>query len=635
MVANTDAGATYVARQNGYTSLRDEQRRQSAVLAKLRLATFLPAVVAVVWWLGFSGGIPAFAAGVLLLLAFGVLVLRHARVEERAAWFEALRLVNARGSARLARNWDALPPAPPLPAVDVSGHPYAIDLDVFGRASLFQWIGPAATEAGQLTLATWLLSGAAPAEINARQPAIAELASLDGWREELGAFGVLAAGERRDSIGTFLRWAESPGPALRGIRVIQAAVYVIVACLWILGGLHFSGVMPNGLWGIPLLTGLVLSFATVGPVSRAFDQAGAGERTLAQYAGIFGHVAAQPFKSPRLGAVQQRMTAEGRPAADAMRVLNRILSFADLRRGAAMLHFLIQALTLWDFHCLFALEGWRRGAGSRVRGWFKATGELDALSCLATIRHDNPHWCFPKLSSGSSDRVYRAVGLGHPLLPEDRRVANDVELGPPGTVLLVTGSNMSGKSTLLRAIGANAVLAQCGAPVCATSLQLPPCDVQTSIRIQDSLEHGVSYFMAALARLKGVVDAAEREPGDRALLYLLDEILQGTNSAERGIAVQAVARHLLDAGAIGAMTTHDLNLAGEEPLRSTAHLVHFTEIVDPDGTMRFDYRLRQGIATSRNALRLMQLIGIDISSSSVDALAFPLRSTPAEMEDRS
>jgi DNA mismatch repair ATPase MutS len=200
------------------------------------------------------------------------------------------------------------------------------------------------------------------------------------------------------------------------------------------------------------------------------------------------------------------------------------------------------------------------------------------------------------------------------LIPAERRVTNSVEVGPPGTLLLVTGSNMSGKSTLLRSIGLNAVLAQAGGPVCARSLRMPAADLQSSIRIQDSLELGLSYFMAALARLKGVVDAAERPRADRVLLYLLDEILQGTNSAERGIAVQGVARHLLAANAIGVMTTHDLNLAGEEPLRSSARLVHFTEIVDDNDAMRFDYRLRAGIATSRNALRLMKMIGIDLEA---------------------
>jgi DNA mismatch repair ATPase MutS len=208
--------------------------------------------------------------------------------------------------------------------------------------------------------------------------------------------------------------------------------------------------------------------------------------------------------------------------------------------------------------------------------------------------------------------VVSAETLGHPLIPDGRRVANSVTVGPPGTLLLVTGSNMSGKSTLLRSIGLNVVLAQAGSCVCASRLRLPTCDLQTSIRVQDSLELGLSYFMAALARLKGVVDAAEQKRGDRVLLYLLDEILQGTNSAERSIAVRAVTRHLLDAGAIGVMTTHDLNIAGEEPLKSSAVLVHFTETVDDRGTMVFDYRLREGLASSRNALRLMQAIGISL-----------------------
>jgi DNA mismatch repair ATPase MutS len=202
--------------------------------------------------------------------------------------------------------------------------------------------------------------------------------------------------------------------------------------------------------------------------------------------------------------------------------------------------------------------------------------------------------------------------VGHPLLPDDRRVSNDVDLGPPGSVLLITGSNMSGKSTLLRSIGLNIVLGQAGGPVCATQFIMPASDLQTSIRVQDSLELGLSYFMAALARLKGVVDAAEHERPGRVLVYLLDEILQGTNSVERSLAVRAVARHLLEAGAIGAMTTHDLALAEHEPLKSAARLVHFTETVDEHGAMRFDYRLQPGLATSRNALRLMQMIGIDV-----------------------
>ena len=230
--------------------------------------------------------------------------------------------------------------------------------------------------------------------------------------------------------------------------------------------------------------------------------------------------------------------------------------FGELRRGAAILHFPIQALTLWDFHVIFALERWRQASGPRVRGWLAALGELDALALLANARRDNPDWAVPEITETAGDR-----GRRHRPSAAFRTIAASPTIsrsGPPGTLVLITGSNMSGKSTLLRSIGLNIVLAQAGASVCARRMTLPACDLQTSLRVQDSLERGLSYFMAALARLKGVVDAAEHEREGRVLVYLLDEILQGTNSAERSIAVRAVARHLLDAGAIGAMTTHDL-----------------------------------------------------------------------------
>jgi hypothetical protein len=594
------------------------ERRRSATFSRLRLATFLAGVAALTWWLGFEGELAAAAVTVAVWILFGVLVVIHARIEARADWCDAMRVVNDRGLARIDRRWDDLPEATPPAGIDIGEHPYAVDLDVFGRASLFQWLGPAATSFGSPTLAGWLLTPADADEIRARQAAIAELAPLVEWRERFAAFGVLAGASRQESIDTFLRWADGSTPPLRAYGVVQAVVYLTVAALWIPLLLDLSGVLPNTVWAVPLLFGIALSFVTAGAVSHAFDRAGAGERTLRQYADVLAHIESQRFTSPRLAGILQRLTVNDghRTAPEAMRALNRILGFADLRRGAALLHFPIQAFTLWDFHWLFATERWRRSAGSRVEGWLAAAGELDALSCLAVIHHDNPGWAFPTLTV---ERVYEGEALGHPLLPSDRRVVNDVQVGPPGTVLLVTGSNMSGKSTLLRAIGLNAVLAEAGAPVCAAALRMPPCDIQTSIRIQDSLERGVSYFMAALARLKRVIDAAEGEAArpstGRVLFYLLDEILQGTNSAERGIAVQAVAGHLLDSGAIGAMTTHDLNLASEEPLRTHARLVHFTEIVDPDGAMRFDYQLREGLATSRNALRLMKLIGIDVSPS--------------------
>ena len=424
----------YAEREQQYARLRDEQRRKSAVLARLRLTTFLPAIATLVWWLGFYGGIPAFVLTVVLLLAFGALVVMHARVEERAERFEALRTVNVRGTARLKRDWDAPAVGAGADGTSTEGHPYAADLDVFGRASLFQWIGPGATEYGHRILATWLLSPASAPEITSRQAALAELAPLDGWREQLAAFGVLAAAQRPDSIAAFRRWAERPGPALRRLPIIRAAVYLIVVSLWIFGGLHFSGVMPNSLWGVPLLAGIALSFATAWAVTHAFDEAGAGERTLAQYASIFEHIDSQRFTSPRLEALQRSMSGNGRPAPLAMRSLNRILAFADLRRGAALLHFPIQALTLWDFHCLFALEAWRRDVGARVGTWLEG---CRGTGC-AFVPCDHSSRLSRLAQSGCDDRRDQALPgrrPGPPVAPGEparrqRRTARATRNGP-------------------------------------------------------------------------------------------------------------------------------------------------------------------------------------------------------------
>jgi DNA mismatch repair ATPase MutS len=251
-------------------------------------------------------------------------------------------------------------------------------------------------------------------------------------------------------------------------------------------------------------------------------------------------------------------------------------------------------------------------SGAHARDWLAALGEAEALSALATLAYDNPRWVIPELIEHGDARI-DARSLGHPLLSARMRVSNDIAVGPPGTFVLVTGSNMSGKSTLLRAIGTNVVLAQAGGPVCADEMQLTPVDVWTSIRIDDSLEAGVSLFMAELRRLKRIVDAARDPARPRPLLYLLDEILHGTNTAERRIAARRVVNHLVQAGAIGAVTTHDLTLAEDPSLDAAAQRVHFTERFETrDGVtaMTFDYRLRPGLATSANALKLLAMIGL-------------------------
>jgi hypothetical protein len=600
--------AEYTEKAGRYTRERQEAERQSRQMSTLRLATFLPAAALAVWLLSNGFSVAPTAVAAVLFLAFGALVVRQARIEERIAWLDALRVVNLRARARIERDWQVLPEVEPPPDAGLTHHPYALDLDLFGRASLYQWLGPAATPFGAGTLAAWLLTPAEPEEIVARQHAVAELSPASDWREQFAAHGILAGAAARAEVDALLNWAEGTHPLGTHAAAVSAAVYLITASITVLALLHALGAVTAAFWLLPVLAGVILSYVFASPVTTAFDRAGGGQRAFRRYAALFAHAEASPRRSARLAGIHARLAADGRVASRCLRRLNRILGFADLRRGAAIFHFIIHAVTLWDFHVLFALERWRRATGRQVREWLQALGELDALALLAAVSRDHTGWCTPEIVS---EPVLAATALGHPLLTADRGVPNDVRIGPPGTVLLITGSNMSGKSTLLRAVGLNTVLAQAGAAACAASFRIPPIDLQTSIRVQDSLELGLSYFMAALARLKGVVDAAEHEREGRVLLYLLDEILQGTNSAERAIAVRAVARHLIQAGAIGAMTTHDLTLASEEPLNTAASLVHFTETVDAAGVMRFDYRLRPGLATSRNAIRLMQMIGIE------------------------
>jgi ABC-type multidrug transport system fused ATPase/permease subunit len=607
----TAAAVPYLENARRHALSRATEARLSERISRLRLATFLVGAGILVWSL-WRGATPSpIAVSALFFVVFGIAVGWHARVEERIARHDAMRLVNLRALARGARDWSQLPETgmPSEIEAAVADHPFALDLDVFGRASLFQWLGPASTAGGRLQLARWLIEPASPHEVRERQQAVGRLAVEDDWRLEMAAHGVLAGAARQPDIDRFLAWAEGEDPFGRRAFALRAAVLLIVVTMWVAIALDATGVTTVALWPIPLVVGIVLSFATGEKVQAILDRAGGGQYALGRYAAMFEHAVRAPIDAPRLAALRERLSSHGATAPGCMRRLNRILGFGELRRGAAILHFPIQALTLWDFHVIFALDRWRRATGPRVRGWLAALGELDALALVASARRDNPGWAVPEITETPA---IEADGIGHPLLPDDRRVANDLTIGPPGTLVLITGSNMSGKSTLLRSIGLNIVLAQAGASVCARRMTLPACDLQTSLRVQDSLERGLSYFMAALARLKGVVDAAEHEREGRVLVYLLDEILQGTNSAERSIAVRAVARHLLDAGAIGAMTTHDLAVAGEEPLASSAQLLHFTETLDPDGTMRFDYTLRPGLATSRNALRLMQLIGIDL-----------------------
>jgi hypothetical protein len=599
--------AAYEEASARHRRLQDLQRRRARLVSYGRIVTFLAAAgCAALAWYRASG--LAGSAGGVLIAAFAVLVYVHARIDARERWHDALARLNGEGTARVGRKWDRLPDVPVAPP-DAS-HPYAEDLDLFGHASVFRLLGSVGSESGRRTLRAWLLAPAEPAVVSARQAAVRELATFGAFREEFAAMGRLVPAGAHD-LDAFFAWAATPG-WMHAARWLVPATVVLRTAILALLALHGAGLVDRPFWLYPLAAGILLNAVYGRRIHATYTRAFSREPLFQQHAGMFARLAALPVAAPHLVVLEQRLASSGLTAAKEMAALDRMKGWSDLR-FQALFHFPVNAVTLWDFFIIQSLERWQQRCGSHLQEWFEVLGEFDALSALATLAHDNPSWAFPSIRTGA-DRIV-ASGLGHPLLADDQRVVNDVEVGPPGTLLLVTGSNMSGKSTLLRSIGVNLVIAQAGGPVCAGFLSAPPLAVATSMRVQDSLEAGVSYFMAALQRLKLVVEAARRSPaGAPGLIYLLDEVLQGTNTAERQVAVRRILAHLLALPVLGVVTTHDLELAASPELREACRAVHFSEGVDAhegDVRLSFDYKIRPGVATSRNALKLLHLVGLD------------------------
>lgn len=549
----------------------------------------------------------AWTAMLGLLLASSVLLMLRDRREHERRRYEQLRKVNEQALARVARHWDEIS-APAVKAPPAFANTSA-DLEIFGQASLFQLVTAAESTSGVAELRAWLSAPAAPEVAVERQQAVAALAPQLDQRQEFQVCGRLLA-QCLVPPADFLHWAESERPAFGSAVIGLARLSALTAAL-LIAGLVF-GLLSAELGGTALaaLVCANVLFTAIfgGRVYAALSAVASGAAEARLNHGLYRLAAG----FPREGAILIRIGLQLDDAIEQMARLERLVALAGLRRWL-LLYFPLEFLFLWDFHVVALLERWRAEAGRRYRGWFDCVGELEALCSLAALAHDNPEWCFPQFETGA--RTIEAQELGHPLIAAGIRVANDVAVGPPGEMLMVTGSNMSGKSTLLRSIGVNLVLAQAGGPVCARRMSLPPVELATVMRVSDSLERGVSLFMAELGRLKLVVERAHadaRRP-ERQLCYLLDEILHGTNTAERHLAAVRILHRLATAGAIGAVSTHDLDLCRAPELADRCQNVHFQETISQHGDrveMTFDYRLRPGIAQTTNVRFLLDAVGL-------------------------
>ena len=579
-------------------------------LGNAKVAVFIGTLIYWAWTLGGGSQSWIYLVAVSLFIALSIwheLVLRAmARANAAVAFYRD-------GAARIEDRW--MRDEPSGQQFRNPDHPYADDLDVFGPRSLFQLLTLCRTPMGDARLAGWLLEAAPLPVIRERQARVGALRARLDLRERIAI--VNAATRRFMHPDQLITWAETPPslPPLRPVVVTMALLFVAAFVVFLYGG--------SGWWaaGVAAINGVLLAilFKRAHPIAEELSSAtqSAGLELLSN---VINEIEREPFDEPALIALAARLKGDsGDAASRGMARLARVSDWADSLHNAYVrlgeLPFLV------TLQIAYAAESWRRRYGARVRDWADAIGEMEALSSLAGYAYEHPQDPFAELSE-DTEPLFEATEISHPLIPAAEAVSNSFTLGGPRTqdpgpktqdpgprTLIVSGSNMSGKSTLLRTTGINAILAFAGAPVRAQRLRLTQLQVGTCLRHTDSLQEHRSGFYTEALRLRRIADLLA---GPVPLLFLFDELLSGTNSKDRRIAAEGVIRMMLSSGAVGMVTTHDLSLTEIASIFPGAVTnVHLQDHVQ-DGKMAFDYKLRDGVITHSNALELMRMIGLDV-----------------------
>jgi len=575
------------------TAVAQEQKKLDQI-GILRL-WFVVAAVAVIWFAVAHGGnlalwgLPALAILVALFVVGDRFDGRVKRRTRAVTYYErALNRACIRRNEAGETGERFLDPA----------HPYALDLDLFGKHSLFQFLSVCRTRAGENLLASWLLSPAPPHEIRARHEAAKDLKPRLDLREDLAVLGEdFRGGGHPEALE---RWAAADAiripPALRHVAAFFSAMGLAALGAWTYS--QFEDYRPRlAMIIVGIIEGAIF-FRWRNVVSNIAHAAEEPGRNLALLRDVLARIERESFTAPRLVQLHRALTAPA-PASVAVAQITRLVELLESRDNWLVRVF--GPLVLWTTQVSFRTEMWRQKHGPDVKRWLDAVAEFEALSSLACLHYEQPDHVFPELVPAEMTIKCRAVR--HPLLVEC--VANDVELSTSRQLLVVSGSNMSGKSTLLRTVGTNTVLALAGAPVRAESLRLCPLNIGASIRTSDSLDGGISRFYAEILRIRQILELTP------PALFLLDELLAGTNSHDRKIGAEAILRALVQRGSMGLATTHDLALSAIGQELSQSSNVHFEDYV-ADGKIHFDYLMRPGVVTRSNALELMRSIGLPV-----------------------
>jgi MutS domain V len=591
----TDPRAEYERRLSDWRARISDLDRRHFLISNARLA--LAVIGAILLWQAFVRVRISPWWPVADAVVFAVLAVHHALLLQRRDRARRAEAVYARGLDRLADRWAG---AGRDGARFLDGHPYARDLDLFGRASLFERLNTARTEAGEVTLAEWLRTGASADEVRARQQSVEELQPRLDFREDVA---VLASESPVSRTGALATWAASPPahfPDLLRIGLAAAAAFTLALAVLA----YLEVVAPEWLaaW-IVVETSIAAIWRH--PFHHVLHAIETPERDLGLVSALLARVEREHFASPRLAALRATLVAGGTPPSRLIARLRTLVSWADSTHN--LLFAPIAYALLVKPQVAVAIDRWHRAHGPAIADWLRVVGDVEALSALGTYAYERPRDTFPEVVDVGP--LFDGDAVGHPLIADAVSVSNDVRLGGAHPrAFVVSGSNMSGKSTLLRTVGVNVVLALAGGPVRAARLRVSPLIVGATLRIEDSLQEGHSRFFTEILRIRRIVEDAR---GPVPLLFLLDEILHGTNSHDRRIGAEAVVRALVAQGAIGLVTTHDLALT-ELPAKLDGTVnVHFEDRLE-HGRMTFDYRMRPGVVEHSNALALMRAIGLEV-----------------------
>jgi hypothetical protein len=594
----TDPREEYVNRLAARRAALDHERQRSRKIWIWRRVVF--AIILLMIILALEKGV-AWSLIAAPVIVFIVLMVLHQSVHAVVARLERAVKFYERALRRIEDDWSG--GGEKGERFADRSHPYSEDLDLFGEGSMFELLSTARTKAGEERLASWLTAPAPIPEILERQRSVDELRPRLDLREDVALLGAeVSAGAHPEEL---VSWAaREPVFTERQTQWLRVAALLIglfsaaAVVMWLGFGYRKTAMAA-------LMIEATFLFLYRAQISRVVAEVERPGRELSLLSEILGRLEQERFAAPMLVRLRSELDTDGKPPSRQIARLTLLIQILDSLKNQFFAP--IAFVLLIPAQLALAIEHWRRHAGAKIPQWLDAVAEIEALSSLAGYAYEHPHDPFPELVE--SEVLFDGESLGHPLIAESRSVRNDVRLGAEPRALIVSGSNMSGKSTLMRTVGTNVVLALAGAPVRASSLRLSPLAIGASIHILDSLQTGASRFYAEITRLRQIVELTK---GDLPLLFLLDEILSGTNSHDRLIGAEAVVRGLVERGAIGVVTTHDLALTRiVETLNWRAANVHFEDHLE-NGRMIFDYKMRPGVVRRSNALELMRSVGLEV-----------------------